>query len=53
MHYTGQFKSISGTLYQVDFISNGDDSSVTNLILADDPVHIQTNPDNDLLFTPT
>lgn len=52
MLYKGQFKSISGTLFEVKFITANSIANETQLLLADDPVHIQLNPENDSVFTP-
>lgn len=47
MKYIGQFQTVNDSRYTVSLITNGDDSSTTNVVLGDSPVIIEyVNDDN-------
>lgn len=53
MRYYGQFSSNTGTVYDVEIITNNSSAdTTTQLIFAGDPVTIETNNSEDSIFTP-
>lgn len=51
MIYTGQFKSINNTLYQVDINVNDGNNGTSEIIFSDEPFKIELNS-NDTIYEP-
>ena len=51
MKYTGQFKNINNTLYQIDIDINNGITGSTELVLSDEPFKVEYNNDK-VIYSP-
>ena len=53
MLFTGQFKSINDTLYEIKIVTQNDESNTTQLLLSNDPVTISLNSSDETIYPAT